>query len=458
MAEDLNPVLGNMAKDPKATEDYSKECEELIARVDTMAQAGRVEEAVEEMLVLEKKCRMSSDGISTAKLLSKICLTYYNAKEWQKLQEQIVLLSKKRGQLKRAITDMVHLAMGWLETLEKEKKLELMNTLNEVTEGKIFVEVEKARLTKMMADMKEAEGKSEEAANLLQEVQVESFGAMERREKTEYILNQMRLVLLKKDYIRTQIISKKLNPKLLEDEEFQDLKIQYYEFMIKYWLHEKKYLDASKCYLAIFNTKVVQADEQKWKPALTSHAIYLCLAMYDNEQDDMLNKLITTEAKKLDKVPIFKKLVKIFLKKELAAWPLQDEAEIKAHSVFQDSPHEGATVRWDMLKKRIVQHNIKVVSEYYEQIHTARLCELLCLSDKDLEAELSELVNSKFICAKIDRPAGTVKFGQKQNYTDRLNDWSDSITKMLDLVENTCHLIEKEKMIEAARAKLKPKK
>merc|ERR1719181_1152195 len=127
---------------------------------------------------------------------------------------------------------MVHLAMSWLEKLDKEKKVELIGTLNDVTGGKIFVEVEKARLTAMLAKMKEEEGKAEEAADLLQEVQVETFGAMERREKTEYILNQMRLVLAKKDYIRTQIISKKLNAKLLEDEDFQDLKVQYYEYMI----------------------------------------------------------------------------------------------------------------------------------------------------------------------------------------------------------------------------------
>merc|ERR1712137_922393 len=156
---------------------------------------------------------------------------------------------------------MVHLAMGWLEGLDKEKKLELIGTLNEVTEGKIFVEVEKARLTHMLAKMKEEEGKAEEAAALLQEVQVESFGAMERREKTEYILNQMRLVLLKKDFVRTQIISKKINPKLLDVEDFQDVKVQWYNYMIEYWLHEKKYLDCSKSYLAIYNTKITKDDE-----------------------------------------------------------------------------------------------------------------------------------------------------------------------------------------------------
>merc|ERR1719188_1494327 len=222
-------------------------------------------------MVLEKKTRTASDGISTSKLLSKIVQVYWDQKDWPKLHEHIVLMSKKRGQLKRAITDMVHLAMGWLEGLEKEKKLELIATLNEVTEGKIFVEVEKAKLTQMQADIKEAEGNVEEAANLLQEVQVEAFGAMERREKTEYILNQMRLVLLKKDYVRTQIISRKINPKLLESEDFQDIKIEYYGYMIKYYLNEKE--------------------------ALTAHTLYLVLSKYDNEQTDMLNKLDTLEAK-----------------------------------------------------------------------------------------------------------------------------------------------------------------
>lgn len=459
MAQELNPVLGNLAKDPKATEDFSKDVEEVVARVDTMVKAGRIEEGVEEMLALEKRTRQACDGRSTSKLLCKICQVYFDVKEWSKLREQIVLLSKKRGQLKRATTDMVHLAMTWLDGLDKEKKLELISTLNEVTEGKIFVEVEKARLTAMLANMKEAEGNFEEAANLLQEVQVESYGAMERREKTEYILNQMRLVLLKKDYVRTQIISKKLNPKLLEAEDFQDVKIQYYEFMVKYWLHEKKFLEVSKAYQRIFNTPAVQADETKWKQALEAHALYLVLSQYDNEQEDMLQKLDVTETKKLDKVPAFKGLIKLFLRKEIAPWTqLSVQTEIRSHPVFQDAPHEGGEARWAMLRKRVIQHNLTVVSEYYEQIHTARLCELLDVSDKEVEAELSELVCSKFVCAKIDRPVGTIKFGKKQTYTDRLNDWSGSIGKMLDLVENTCHLIQKEQMVHAARSKLKTKK
>jgi 26S proteasome regulatory subunit N5 len=41
---------------------------------------------------------------------------------------------------------------------------------------------------------------------------------MDRREKLEFLLEQMRLCLAKHDYIRTQIISKKINTKAFEDQ------------------------------------------------------------------------------------------------------------------------------------------------------------------------------------------------------------------------------------------------
>jgi len=40
---------------------------------------------------------------------------------------------------------------------------------------------------------------------------------MEKKEKVEFILEQMRLCLAKKDFVRTQIISKKINTKYFEE-------------------------------------------------------------------------------------------------------------------------------------------------------------------------------------------------------------------------------------------------
>jgi 26S proteasome regulatory subunit N5 len=83
----------------------------------------------------------------------------------------------------------------------------------------IYVEVERARLTRMLSKIREDEGNINEAADILQELQVETFGSMDKREKTDFILEQMRLTLVKKDYTRTQIISRKINTKFFADRE-----------------------------------------------------------------------------------------------------------------------------------------------------------------------------------------------------------------------------------------------
>ena len=48
------------------------------------------------------------------------------------------------------------------------------------------MEVERARLTHTLAQIKESDGEITEAANILQELQVETYGSMERREKVGF--------------------------------------------------------------------------------------------------------------------------------------------------------------------------------------------------------------------------------------------------------------------------------
>ena len=45
------------------------------------------------------------------------------------------------------------------------------------------------------------------ASDILQEEQVETYGGMSKREKNEYLLEQIRLTLAKRDYIRASILS-----------------------------------------------------------------------------------------------------------------------------------------------------------------------------------------------------------------------------------------------------------
>lgn len=87
-----------------------------------------------------------------------------------------------------------------------------------------------------------------EAASILQEVQVETYGSMDKREKLEFILYQMKIMLRKKDYVRFYIISKKINEKNINDDHIVDLKVNYYAYMASYYNQEKNYPQACRCY------------------------------------------------------------------------------------------------------------------------------------------------------------------------------------------------------------------
>lgn len=62
----------------------------------------------------------------------------YAGKQWELLNEHIVTLSKRRSQLKQAITKMVQEAYELVEkTPDLDTKLKLIETLRNVTTGKV---------------------------------------------------------------------------------------------------------------------------------------------------------------------------------------------------------------------------------------------------------------------------------------------------------------------------------
>ncbi len=69
---------------------------------------------------------------------------------------------------------------------------------------------------------------------------------MEKREKVDFLLEQMRLCLDNRDFIRAQIMSNKINRKVLTDPDCQDLKLRFYEQMIRYHAHDSTYIEICK--------------------------------------------------------------------------------------------------------------------------------------------------------------------------------------------------------------------
>ncbi|KAI9311776.1 PCI domain-containing protein [Dichotomocladium elegans] len=432
----------------KMEKDFSPQVDALLPETETLTKQGKLLEALDKLMALEKQARNAADANSTGRILVQVIKLCRDANDWKLLNEQIVLLSKKHGQLKAATTKMIQDAFSYLDsTPNMEVKLELIDTLRTVTEGKIYVEVERARVTRILAKIREDEGKIIEAADILQELQVETFGSMDKREKTDFILEQMRLCLAKHDYVRTQIISKKINTRFFQDKENEDLKLRFYELMIQHALHEGQYLNVHKFYKHIYDSESIKKDDNKWKKVLQNVILFVILSPYDNEQSDLLHRIY--EDTNLTQIPLYQELAKCFVTTELMRWPKIEELygeTLGQTDVFSKSTEDGVK-RWKELHNRVIEHNIRVVAKYYTRVTTKRLMQLLDLSERDTEEFLSKLVVSKTIYARVDRPAGIVSFQVKRDANQILNDWSNDINTLLNLVEKTCHLISKEEMV-----------
>lgn len=388
-----------------------------------------------------------------------------------------------------------------------EVKTKLIETLNDVTAGKIFVEVEKARLTRALAKIKEEAGLTNEAAEIMQEVAVETYGALSKHEKLFFIEEQVRLCLDKGDTVRAQILSRKINPRSFDEivkaekkaaieaarkagedvsqmdldagtpksekekeaEEKKknasvehaegyfeatdptipsvpELKLRYYQLMIRFHSHSDDYLEVCRCYQNVMECDGIKDDAAKCTAALKKVVWYVTLAANEPMQQSLLHS-ISKDTRLID-LPLHKQLTKQFTTKEIIHWDTLAEAfasEMAAETELFGG-EKGETRRED-LRRRVIEHNLLVVGAYYKRVTLARLGELLCLDAAETEKRLSDLVVAKKVSARIDRPGGVVDFNPDSRGADwLLNQWVGKVDKLLDVLDKSNHLIHKEAM------------
>ncbi|ETR98574.1 hypothetical protein MKX07_003312 [Trichoderma sp. CBMAI-0711] len=467
----------------KPEKDFSKEVDQQLPEAEALAKTN-LQGAIEKLAALEKQTRQASDLASTSRILVAIVTLCKNAGDWSLMNEQTLVLSKKHSQLKQAITKMVQTVVGFLdETPDLKTKLSVIETLRTVTEGKIFVEVERARVTKILSDIKKQQGDVKAATEILCELQVETFGSMDRREKTEFILAQVELCIESGDWTQAAILGRKISTRYLarkpkktaeqlekeqkerekkkargeevpeeKEDDTTDLKLRYYEQQITLAKHEDKYLDACKHYRQVLDTEAVEQDPAKLRPVLQRIIYFVILAPYDNEQHDLLQRIHRDSRN--SQVPLDAELLRLFTVHELMRWP-EIAKKFGPHlcetDVFDAQPgqsaDEKANQRWEDLRKRVIEHNVRVIAKYYTRIQMGRLTELLDLAEDETEKYISELVTSKTVYAKIDRPARIVSFAKPRDADDVLNEWSHNMKSLLGLLERIDHLITKEEMM-----------
>ena len=480
--------------------------EKKIAEIKSNAAGSSAEkllsETLEELLALEKTYRLQADlkatstcgvavvqvrlplsqpvsGSRPPRTIADALFPFqacFEARQWKLLNEHVILISKRRAQLKQAVGATVKEAIGYLDsTPDEETKVELIKTLTSVTEGKIYLELERARLTRKLADILEARGKIDEAATALQEVAVETFGVMAKTEKIAFILEQVRLCLKKEDFIRAFILVKKITPRAFTEKRLvsdgkseggekkemamdgttaappdkgipslEELKLVYYDHLIAYYKHVGDALEMCRCYQNIYDTPCIKKDASKWPEVLKKVCWYVVLAPSGPMQNTILHNVYEDE--NLAKIQVYEKLLRIFVKTDIVEWievETQFGPEMMEQSEIFTQSDKGQENR-DIFKRRVVEKNILVVACYYTHLQLTRLADILKIDVEEAEKYLCALVTAGTIKAKIDRPRGVVIFGTKAKPDEVLSKWSGNISWLLDVLEKSAHLIQKE--------------
>jgi 26S proteasome regulatory subunit N5 len=64
-----------------------------------------------------------------------------------------------------------------------------------------------------------------------------------------------------------------------------------------------------------------------------------------------------------------------------------------------------------------------------------------------VELFLCSMITSGTVTGRIDRPSGVVSFLKTKDPSEALNDWAQNLDKLMSLISNATHLINKEEMV-----------
>ena len=414
----------------------------------------------------EKVTRLENEFEKNRTLTKQILETLHNRNDFPNFLKLFEYLTQRRNQSRESIISMVKYCINdILPNLKNTKdSSELLNTIIRVTEGKIFVEYEYSQAIRKMTEIYLMDNNIEEAAKLIQDVQIEAFGSLESDYKIDYILFQMQVLIEKGDYIRTLIVSNKIKRNHLDDEGIELLKIRFFRLMILYYVHEKKYLEVSKCYKILYdfvksiNDKLIEVekDHKEIKPKIIdnyikvkkendlvnlfeNYVLYLSICPPELETKNMLNELILKYKKELD---INKNILYIVEKRLSDEIILIDDNLFSRYKDFEIFKKNADLLK--LFRKYWIQHDLSLFEKFFGKIHIERISQMTKVPNDEIENEIADMVVNNYIFARINRIEKIVNFRKKTDHHDVLDNFNYDMDNMLKKIEETCHLINKE--------------
>jgi hypothetical protein len=145
--------------------DLTPETDAKLEQSFQLAQAGALNDALALLAALEKKCRVGNDNPNLVRVCEASLQYCKDAGDSEALLLTLQTLATRRSQKTQAVRVLVHKCIPWCMAdqysplpvaTEQDKKAreQLVIALRDITDGKLFLEGERARLTRALATIK----------------------------------------------------------------------------------------------------------------------------------------------------------------------------------------------------------------------------------------------------------------------------------------------------------------
>lgn len=434
----------------KRDKDLSKDAEKVIESVEALLSERKFEESITQLLSFEKETRSVADFQSYIKIVCYLLDVHVRFEAWESLIDLVTQLSKRRGQFKQAIVEIVQRCMSIPEKIKDSViRVKFMKNLCQISENKIYVENERARLLLALSLDAETTGDIEEALELVRDLQVDSYGLMSSDEKNEIMLEQIRLMLAQNDLIRAQLVSKRIFSNTIDEKTNSSLKQKYYQTLMRLKFLQKQFLEVTQLGLACVGLQIVSSNPDILYPTLKTAMMCLFVCPFDQTRLDLSIRI--SEHRNIIEMGSFRRVLEMFLVDEIIDWASLDQKYGGDIRVFLNPgacPYitsvEDSEKMYNLLRTRANEHNLRVIHKCYSQISMHRLAQLLNLSLEEAETVLCQAVYSKVIFARINRPKLLIVFKPDLEPSQVLNTYMDRIDNLLMSIGHVATLINKE--------------
>lgn len=378
------------------------------------------------------------------------------------LLSTVTSICNKRAQFQRTAIELVRSSMTLIDAIaDVGQKVAFVAGLKSICEKKIYLEVEFARCAMILVKYnEEATQDLMEANKIIEGVQVETYSSMDKREKFEFILHQMKLNLLLGDMLKLYIVSKKVTAKTLEDADLADLRLMFHFFMFHHAFTGKDFAGCAESLCGAYGA-LIQADSsrvealdvavrERFSPFFSKSTlvetwvVFKCLEAFSLKKTDALRALRKEhEAHFLESVALAR-LVDAFLSPEITSCSLEDYPTSQLYILVSPFEVQGGLLA--ALRLELVKKNCHVVALHFTNARIERLSQLFRADAQLIEEVICQMVFDELITAKIDRPARIVDFRTEKTEQSALNVWIENVNSILDLTDFVTERIQREEV------------